>query len=209
MALVRVMVEKIITAEYILLVGVEPAMDFIQFVAFSEWRNYQELQATNPQLNRSYTKEQLRKLQASHDKARTKILPDGSVKMRYGRGHDWTELSLSKRAEKVDSLLKEKRFVATTRLMFDASYRESAAYLHSSFASIARSMDTRSSDNEVPSDSELAKIEVGFRVRDKSPKLGVHALKLANAAAFQMLAFLAEVLKHKKTRRWAHTSRAK
>jgi hypothetical protein len=204
MALVRVMVEKIITAEYILLVGMEPAMDFIQFLAFSEWRNYQELQATNPWLAPSYTAKQLRELEAAHDKAKTKVLPSGSVKMRYGRGHDWTELSLAKRAEKVDLLLKERRFTASTRTMFDASYKKSAAYLHGSFASIARSIETQSGKDETLSDAELQSIEVGFRVRDKAPRLGVDALQTANAAAFQMLGFLAEVLQHKKSREWAY-----
>jgi hypothetical protein len=106
MALVRVMVEKAITAEYILLVGMEPALDFIQFLAFSEWRDYQELQANSPKLARVYTTQQLKELEAAHDRAKTKISPNGSVKMRYGRGHDWTEMLLSKRAEQINLVLK-------------------------------------------------------------------------------------------------------
>ena len=204
MALVRVMVEKIITAEYILLVGMEPALDFMQFQAFSEWRNYQELLESNPRLAPSYPKEQLERLEAMHDKAKTKVSPDGSIKTRYGRGNDWTELSLSKRADQVDLLMKKRRFKAYTRMMFDDSYKKSAAYLHSSFLSIARSMEARSGQNETPSNSELRELEVGVRLRDKSPTLGVEALQKANSAAFQMLAFLGDVLEHKKTREWTH-----
>jgi len=203
MALVRVMVEKIITAEYILLVGMEAALDYIQYLPFSEWRNYQDLQGRNPGLCPSYTADQLRDLQDAHDRAKTKILPDGSVKHRYGRGSDWTEVSLSKRAKKVDLLLKDRHFTATTEVLFDATYKKSAAYLHGSFASIGRSMETRPNGDQPPSDSELQNIEIGFRIRDKAPQLGIEALKAANVAAFQALGFLSQVLEHEKSRKWA------
>jgi hypothetical protein len=203
MALVRVMVEKIITAEYILLVGMEAALDYVQYLPFSEWRNYEDLHARNPGLCPSYTPDQLKDLRTAHDKAKTKILPDGSVKPRYGRGNDWTELSLSKRAKKVDLLLKERHFTGSTEILFDATYKKSAGYLHGSFASIGRSMETRTNGDQPPSDSELQNVEIGFRIRDKAPQLGIDALKGANAAAFQMLGFLSQVLEDKKSRDWA------
>jgi hypothetical protein len=203
MALVRVMVEKIITAEYILLVGMEPTMDFIQFQAFSEWRTYQELKERNPALTPSYTDEQLKKLEAAHDKAKIRITPDGPSRNRYGRGHDWTELSLLKRAEKVDALLKKRHLVVATCFMFDASYKKSAEYLHSSFASVARSIERSGDKRKTPDGSGKVELDVDILIRDSGTRIGVDALKAANVAAFQMLAFLVDVLKHKKSRQWA------
>jgi hypothetical protein len=209
MALVRVMVEKIITAEYILLVGMEPAMDFIQFLAFSEWCSYQELKDRTPSLAPSYTEQQLKKLEAAHDKAKIKVMPDGSSKNRYGRGHDWTELSLLKRAKKVDALLKERHLIAGTCFMFDASYKKSAEYLHSSFASIARSIERSGDKRKTPDGSGKVELDVDILIRDSGTRIGVDALKAANVAAFQMLAFLVDVLKHKKSRQWAMLFAAK
>jgi hypothetical protein len=139
MALVRVMVEKVITAEYILLMGEEPASDFVQYHAFSEWRTYQAIMQRNPKHAPDFTEEHLKKLKALHDEVKARVMADGSVKSRYGRGHDWTELSLLKRAEKVDALLKERRVSALTCFIYDASYRKSSAYLHASAISIVRS----------------------------------------------------------------------
>ncbi|WP_254063762.1 DUF5677 domain-containing protein [Granulicella sp. S190] len=203
MALVRVMVEKIITAEYILLVGWEAASDYIQYLPFSEWRNYEDLRLRNPKLCHPYTPDQLKQLQSAHDTAKTKILPNGTSKPRYGRGNDWTEISLSKRAKKVDQLLKERHFTGSTETLFDATYKKSAAYLHGSFASIGRSIETRENEDQPPSDAELQKIEVGLRIREKAPQIGLDALKAANLAAFQVLAFLSQVLEDKKSRDWA------
>jgi len=202
MALVRVMVEKVINAEYILLGGAEPAMDFIQFGAFDDWRTYQEISERHPSLAPQYKKQVSKDLKRMHDEARIKILPDGSAKNRYGRGHDWIELSLLKRSQKVDALLKERRLPAKTCMMFDGSYKRSAQYLHGSFASIVRSIDAGRDKGKPLIDSGKVEVEVGIRLRDNSPKLGVDALATANAVAFQMLAFLADVLSQQKSKQW-------
>ena len=204
MALVRVMVEKVITAEYILLMGMEPALDFIQFHAFSEWRTYQEIKQRSPKLTPTFTEQDLKRLKALHDEARARAMPDGSVKNRYGRGHDWTELSLLKRAEKVDALLQERGVSALTCMTFDASYRKSAAYLHASFISIARSLETRRSGRESLSESEMTELEVGIHLRDSNPRIGVGSLEAAATVAFQMLTFIEGVFKDRRARKWAY-----
>jgi hypothetical protein len=203
MALVRVMVEKVITAEYILLIGMEPAWDFIQFHAFSEWRTYQEIKQRSPKHAPTFTKQHLKKIKALHDEAKARVMPDGSVKNRYGRGRDWTELSLLKRAEKVDALLKERRVPALTSFIFDASYRKSAAYLHASFLSIARSLDGFKSGPDPLSEPGMVELEVGIRLRDSEPRVGLYALDAAETVAFQMLTFLAGVFKNQQARKWA------
>jgi hypothetical protein len=203
MALVRVMVEKVITAEYILLMGTEPALDFIEFHAFSEWRTYQEIKQRSPELVPTFTEEHLKELKALHDQTKARVIADGSVKNRYGRGHDWTELSLLKRAEKVDALLKERRVLALTCFIFDGSYRKSAAYLHASYDSIARSIDTSSGVRKPMSESGMTEIEVEISFRDSEPQVGLDALDAAEAVAFQMLMFVAGVFKNQKAEKWA------
>src|ERR1035441_4757826 len=47
-ALVRVLVEKVINGEYLLLAGTEPALDFIRYYTFREWRDFEELQSISP-----------------------------------------------------------------------------------------------------------------------------------------------------------------
>ena len=204
MALVRVMVEKVITAEYILLMGMEPALDFIKFQAFSEWRAYQEIKQRSPKLAPTFTEEHLKKWKDLHDEAKARVMADGSVKNRFGRGHDWTELSLLKRAEKVDVLLKERRVLALACFIYDAGYRKSAAYLHASAASIARSFDfPLRSDPEPLSESEMDELKIEIRHRDIDPSVGLDALDAAEAVGFQMLMFIAGVFKNQKAEKWA------
>jgi hypothetical protein len=202
MALVRVMVEKVITAEYILLMGSEPAMDFVRFYGFSEWRNYQELKERSSMFLPQYTKKELRNLKALHDEAGATVRADGAVVNPYGRGRDWTEVSLSKRAEKVDSLMKERGKAVTTRTMFDATYKKSANYLHASFISILHSIPSLRS-NERPS-RKLKTGDVGIEVHleRSDPHLGVEALESAGLIAVQMLVFIVEVFNDQKTRSW-------
>jgi len=85
-ALVRVMVEKIINAEYILLSGTDTALDYMQYHAFRRWRDFEELRKVSPKTAPNYTPELLARLQNSHDRASTRIFPDGSKRNRFGRG---------------------------------------------------------------------------------------------------------------------------
>ena len=112
-ALVRVMVEKVINAEYILLSGTDTALDYMRYQAFREWRDFEEFQKVSPDIAPDYTVEFLERLRNNHDRAKTKTMPDGSTKNRYGRGHDWIEIGLSKRAEVIDEDLR-KRFSRRT-----------------------------------------------------------------------------------------------
>lgn len=54
LALIRVLVEKILNAAYILLHGPQAATDYIQFLAVMNWRDYQDLKKTMPELAASY-----------------------------------------------------------------------------------------------------------------------------------------------------------
>src|SRR5579863_1149031 len=65
-ALVRVMVEKIINAEYILLKGTDTALDYIQYHAFREWR---DLQSITPELVPKYAAAVIERLRDAHDRA--------------------------------------------------------------------------------------------------------------------------------------------
>lgn len=204
MALVRVMVERIINAEYILVMGMEAAADYLGFLPFSAWRRYTSILTSNPSLAPAYTPEQIAELEAAHNKARDRLNLDGSApKSRYGRGHDWTLVTLPTRADEVDRNLKAKGYKAQSRIMYDATYAKSAPYLHGAFLSIARSMELKGAQQH-PTEEGMHNVEVGIRMRDKEPRLGLQALKLANAAAFQMQTFLAQMLQHKPSLEWSH-----
>ena len=205
MALVRVMVDKAITAEYILLTGAESASDFLDFHDFSEWRTYEEIKQRNPRLVPKFTEEHIRDLKAFHDEAKTRIMADGSVKNRYGRGRDFTELSILKRAEKVDAIIKERSISSSLSAvtMFDAIYKKSAMYLHPSFISIARSIKLLGTGQESPTDSQTTR-EAEILLNEIDPGLGVEALNAASLVAFQMMTFMAAVFKDKKTGSWAY-----
>jgi len=202
-ALVRVMVEKIVNAEYILLTGTETALDYVQFLAFREWR---DLQVVTPEIAPKYTPDVLRRLRDAHDQAKTKTLPDGSQKNRYGRGNDWIEMGLSKRAEAVDELLKKKfaaRTFKSTRMLYDATYHKSASYLHGMWASLGRSFESEGRDDDAsePEDG-MVTMSVGIRLRDKNPRVAVEALKAANLAALSVLLFMGRVFKKKEYLDW-------
>ena len=197
------MVERIVNAEYILVVGMEAAADYLGFLPFSAWRRYTSILISNPLLAPSYTPEQIAQLEAAHNAARDRSNDDGSVKKnRYGRGHDWTVLNLPGRADEVDRHLKAQAYKAHARMMYDATYAKSAPYLHGAFLSIARSLELKEAHQD-PTEDGMSNVEVGIRVRDKEPRLGLQALKLANVAAFQMHTFLAQMLQHKPSLDWS------
>src|SRR5450631_4284986 len=75
MALVRVMVEKVINAEFIYLSGTDTALDYIQYLAFRSWRDFEDLKNVSPELAPDYAAEVYNELKAASEKAKFKILP--------------------------------------------------------------------------------------------------------------------------------------
>jgi hypothetical protein len=143
-ALVRVMIEKIINAEYILVAGADVALDYTQYHAFREWRDLEEMKALSLDLGGNHTPEFLMQLRSAHDRAKMRTLPDGSQKNRFGRGHDWTDLGLSKRAEFVDKTLMKTfsmRDCKSTRILYHSTYKKASVYLHGMWVSLARSIE--------------------------------------------------------------------
>jgi Family of unknown function (DUF5677) len=143
-SLVRGLVEKIINGAYILMVGWDAAADFMEHVGFRAWRDFKDLQKIDPALTKKYSEDFLKDLKAYHDRVESRTLPNGSKKKRFGRGYDWNEVGLSDRARNVDQYIARslgKKTHASTELLFKTAYRESAAYVHGTFLSIARSGD--------------------------------------------------------------------
>lgn len=148
-ALVRVMVEKIINGQYILLLGTETALDYIQYQAFREWRDLEELRSVEQNLVPEYSPEALNNLRAAYEAAKTKTAPDGSSKERFGRGHDWIEIGLGKRAEQIDEILRRRlgaKSFKATQVLYHTTYKKSATYLHGTWASVARSLELEKDD---------------------------------------------------------------
>ena len=210
-ALVRVMVEKIINAEFILLSGTDMALDYIQYNAFRAWREFEELQKFRPEIAPAYSAAFQQKLRKAHDQAKTRILPDGSIASRYGRGHDWISIGLLKRAEAVDEKIKKKFSMGTfdaTRILYYSTYQSSAAYVHGAWASLARSIETQRQGSEIEShhhkaEDELVEMSVGVRVKDKDKGVAADALNAANMAALSTILFIGKVFSELRYLKWA------
>jgi len=203
-ALVRVLVERVINGEFLILAGTEPALDFMQYHAFREWRDFEDLRQVSAELIPKHTAEFLAELQKAHDKAKTRSLPDGSKKNRYGRGSDWIEMGLSKRAEFVDDSLKQ-RFSMTkqtsTRVLYHIAYKKGAVYLHGMWASLARSLEIGNGSDHVDAEG-YCEMSVGIRVKDRNPHVAASALNAANLAAFSLILFLDRVFMNKVNQSW-------
>ena len=127
-------------------------------------------------------------------------MPDGSQKNRFGRGHDWTDLGLSKRAEFVDKTLMKAfslRDCKATRILYHSTYKKASVYLHGMWASLARSLEPGA--NAAAADGE---VEVGIRIKDKNPQIAAQALNAANVAATTMLLFAGKFFERKKYLDW-------
>jgi hypothetical protein len=133
-----------------------------------------------------------------------RTMPDGSLKSRFGRGYDWSDISLSKRAEFVDDALK-KRFsrksFKSTLALYHAIYKDSAAYLHGMLISVGRSIDYDSGSDRVMGDGRV-EMTCNIRVKDKNPKIAVEALGAANLAAGAILLFVGKVFGLKSYPSW-------
>jgi Family of unknown function (DUF5677) len=203
-ALVRVMVEKVINAEYILLSGTDTALDYIQYHAFREWRDLEELKNVNVAIAPKHTAEFLDRLRTAHDQAKMRTLPDGSQKSRYGRGHDWIEIGLSKRAEIIDQALMKRfsrRAFKSTQILYHSTYKKGAAYLHGMRVSLARSLELGQTDK--PTDAaDTIEMSLGIRIKDKDPRIAVEALHAANLAAIATILFIGKVFGKKKYLDW-------
>lgn len=198
------MVEKVINAEYILLAGTDTALDYIQYQAFRGWRDLEEFQEVSPEAAPKYTAESLKQLRSAHDRAKMRMLPDGSQKHRFGKGHDWIDIGLSKRAESVDKALREKfsmRTFKSTRVLYHSTYKKSAGYLHGMFESLVRSLESEQSEGAVDEDGKT-EMSIGIRIKDKDPRIAVEALKTANLAAFAMILFVGKIFNKKQYLEW-------
>jgi hypothetical protein len=208
-ALVRVMVEKVINAEYILLAGTDTALDYIQYYAFREWRDFEELRTVSPEVAPNYSAEVLEQLRNAHDRARTRTLPNGSTKNRFGRGHDWIEIGLSKRAESVDEAIRKRfsmRAFKATRILYHSTYKKGAVYLHGMWASLARSLEYDQSDSAIEEGGKID-VSIGIRVKDKDPQVAIDALNTANLAALAMILFVGKVFGKDEYLKWVDSFR--
>jgi hypothetical protein len=204
-ALVRVMVEKVINAKYILLTGTEAALDYMQYHAFREWRDFEDLQAVAPSIVPKYTAEVLDQLRSAHDRAKVKTLPDGSQKPRFGRGTDWIDVGLARRAEIIDEAIRTRfsmRSFNTTRILYHSTYKKGAAYLHGMWASLVRSFEADGNESGAEVDG-MVSMSVEIRIKDKNPGVAVQALNSANLAALAVILFLGRFFDKRAYLEWA------
>jgi hypothetical protein len=203
-ALVRVLVEKVINAEYILLTGTDAALDYVQYYAFRGWNDFEDTQRFTPEIAPKYTAEFLRQLHNAHRQAKTKA--DGSA--RYANRNDWIGLPFSKRAQAVDEVLLRKfgmRGCKATQILYRATYQDGASYLHGMWASISRSIELKPSIHELDderADDGMVLQSVGIRIKDKDPRVAANALNAANLTAISLLFFVGKVFDKRKYLTW-------
>jgi hypothetical protein len=195
MALVRVMVEKVINAQYIFLAGTDTALDYIYYLEFRDWRDYEDLKTVAPELAPNYTVEMQKELKKASENAKHKILPDGSKKSRFGRGHDWIDISLSKRAlfvdEQIDIKL-GKRGSRPTQVLYHTAYKKSAGYLHGTWISVVRSLKSEKREDSIEVNG-MVEMSLGIKLKDASPTVAKEAMNISNLTAMAMLLFIAKV----------------
>ena len=204
LALVGVMVEKVINGQYILLSDTEVAFDFLQFHALREWRDLEELKDIAPELAPNYSEAFLTDLRAAHDRAKTRIHPDGSTSSRYGRGSDWVQIGLSKRAAAIDQELSRRfppQVFKSTQVLYQLTYKKGAIFLHGMFGSLGRSLETMASDNPEGANG-MVSVNVGVRIKDKHPKVAVDAMQAANLAAICLILFIGKVFSRRDYLDW-------
>jgi hypothetical protein len=197
MSLVRVMVEKVINAEYIFLTGTDTALDYIQYLSFRRWRDFKDLKSISPELAPKYTEDVQKMFKKAHDDASLKILSDGSTKSRFGRGSDWTDIGLPKRAELIDEAIKKRfsmRDFRSTRILYQTAYKKSAGYLHGTFISVARSLESEERDNIVDQNG-LTEMTLSVRIKDENPAVASNAVNLANLVAVSIILFAGKIFK--------------
>ena len=92
----------------------------------------------------------------------------------------------------------------STRILYDATYQKSAAYLHGMWTSLARSFESELPDESGDEDEKdgMVKMSVGIRIKDKDPNVAVEALKTANLAALTLILFVGRVFNKKNYLDW-------
>jgi hypothetical protein len=205
MALVRVMVEKVINAEYILLAGSETAIDYIQYFQYRSWRDFEELQAISPELAPKYSPAERQKRMEAYESAKVRKMPDGTEKKRFGRGHDWIEIGLSERSRFVDQQMADRlrlRTFRSTQILYQMAYKKSAGYLHGTWVSIARSLE--SMPTQAAADEHgMTELQLGIKVRDRDVKVASDAMNQANLTAMAMFLFIVRIFDQKPMMEWA------
>ena len=203
-ALVRVMVERVVNAEFIYFSGTATALDYLQFGAFREWRDLEELRQFEPTIQSNYTPELLRQLESLHATSEFVDFPDGSRKPRFGRGHEWSQTPLKKRAEFVDRRIAEQFSLndfRATQILFLSTYKKATVYLHGTWNSLARSIEQGES-SPMPNNSDMMQLAIGIKIKDESPKVAVEAMFAANQIALSMILFFGRVFNSRRHLDW-------
>jgi hypothetical protein len=201
-ALVRVLVEKVINAEYILLTGTDAALDYMRYYAFRGWNDLEDTQKFTPEIAPKNIAELLHRLHDDHRRAKAKV-----TKQSFNR-HDWIDLSFAKRAQAVDEALQKKfsmRGCKATQILYRATYQDGASYLHGMWASISRSIELGSSIQELDderADDGMVTRSIGIRIKDKDPRVAAKALNAANLTAISLLLFVGKVFDKRKYLTW-------
>jgi hypothetical protein len=164
-ALIRVLVEGIINAAFVVYSDDQTAADYANFPYFRDWVEFKELEAVAPEITNSRPGPEVDEMRCNYEK----------VEARY-RGHkaDWSDQNLFKRASTIDAAVGHGYNVMRT--LVNLPWRKASTYVHGSAASI---------EARVHHDDSGVVIH---RKYDSKEAAGV--LFMANMAVFSLLAIV-------------------
>ncbi len=204
-ALVRTMAEKIINAKFILLKGDDAALDYIEYLPYREWIDVLAFMKSDIRVTNFWTEGERNEMRKAHNEVRTAALPDGSQRKRYGRGSDWLEIGLLRRAQLIDDLLSVKfssQIFLSAQTLYHLTYPKSSAYLHGTWESLARSVVHKEA---IPDGDGYVRATIQIQLKDESPGVAIEALSTSIAAALEIILFTAKVIGNQRDLRWART----
>jgi hypothetical protein len=161
-ALIRVLVEGIINAAFVVYSDDQTASDYANFPYFRDWIEFKELEAVAPEITNSRPRSEVDEMRCNYEK----------VESRY-RGHkaDWCDQNLFKRASTIDAAVGHGYNVMRT--LVNLPWRKASTYVHGTAAAI---------EARVHHDDSGAVIH-----RKYDPKEAGGVLFMANMAVFSLL----------------------
>jgi len=175
LCLLRVLIEAVITGGYLLISDPKVADDYADYPQYSNWKQFQALQATSPEISMDMTPEEIEEMQENHDR----------VKDRYDKYRgEWTADNIFKRAKKLD----EAAGLNVYRSLMNVGWRKASAFVHSTAASL---------ESKITADQLNVKIQ-----REVTPRDGAGVLYSSNMAMLALTALVDLRFGKKKVAQW-------
>jgi hypothetical protein len=175
LCLLRVLIEAVITSGYLLISDPQVADDYADYPQYSNWKQFQDLRATSPEISLGETDAELEEMKRNYDK----------VKDRYDKYRgEWTSDSIFKRAKKLDEAVGFNLY----RSLMNVGWRKASAFVHSTAASL---------ESRLTADQQIITIERNVTYKD-----GAGVLYSSNMAMLALTALVDLRFGKKKVTQW-------